>query len=50
VEFQIPSDCEPSDERNPNDRTLWRLTASAKVPGIDYSATFEVPVFKTTPN
>ncbi len=50
VEFQIPSDCEPSDERNPNDRTLWRLTASAKVPGIDYSVAFEVPVFKTAPN
>ena len=47
VEFQIPYDCRPSDERNADDQTLWRLTAAAEVPGIDYAATFEVPVFKT---
>ena len=47
VEFQIPYDCQPSDDRNPDDQTLWRLTAAAEVPGIDYAATFEVPVFKT---
>jgi hypothetical protein len=47
VEIQIPSNCRPSDERNPDDQTLWRLTVAAKVPGIDYSATFLVPVFET---
>jgi len=47
VVFQIPYDCRPSDEQTPNDQTLWRLTASAEVPGIDYAATFLVPVFKT---
>lgn len=47
VIFQVPADCQPSDDRDANDQTLWRLTASAKVPGIDYSATFEVPVFAT---
>lgn len=26
---------------------LWRLTVDAEVPGIDYSATFDVPVFVT---
>ncbi len=46
VEFQIPADCHPSDERNSDDQTLWRLTSAAKVPGIDFSATFVVPVFK----
>ncbi len=46
VEFQIPADCRPSDERNSDDQTLWRLTAAANVPGIDYSVTFVVPVFK----
>ena len=47
VVFQIPADCRPSDDRDASDKTLWRLITSAKVPGIDYSATFEVPVFTT---
>ncbi len=47
VVFQIPADCKPCDDADPNDQIVWRLTASAKVPGIDYSATFEAPVFKT---
>jgi len=50
VEFPIPFACHPSDGRNSNDQTLWRLTARAAVPGIDYAATFEVPVFKTADN
>jgi hypothetical protein len=47
VSFQIPPGAEESDDRNPRDRTIWRLEARAKVPGIDYKATFEVPVFRT---
>ena len=50
VVFEIPADREPSDESNPNDQIVWRLTASAKVPGIDYSANFDVPVFRTAEN
>jgi hypothetical protein len=45
VVFQIPIDCLPSDSQDANDKTVWRLTASARVPGMDYAATFEVPVF-----
>ncbi len=45
VVFPIPGDCWPSDSVNADDQTVWRLTASARVPGIQYSATFEVPVF-----
>ncbi len=45
--FQIPYECRPTDETDPNNQTVWRLGASAKTPGLDYSATFEVPVFKT---
>ena len=47
VAFDIPYDCQPSDERNADDQIVWRLTAAAEVPGIDYTATFEVPIFKT---
>ena len=47
VEFAIPFDSRPTDEAKTNDRVLWRLEVSADVPGVDYHATFEVPVFRT---
>jgi len=37
-----------SDDSNSNNRILWRLDAGAKVPGVDYFAQFEVPVFRTS--
>ena len=47
VAFAIPADAAPSDSRQSGDRTLWRLEVSAEVPGVDYAAVFEVPVFRT---
>ena len=47
VAFRIPADAAGSDSTNPNDQTVWRLTLSANVPGVDYHASFEVPVFRT---
>lgn len=47
VLFSIPFDCQQTNEENPNDSIFWRLDAEAAVPGVDYSARFEVPVFKT---
>lgn len=47
VLFSIPYECLPTDEANARDQTIWRLKVSAKTPGLDYSSTFEVPVFKT---
>jgi hypothetical protein len=47
VRFRLPSDVLPSDDTNSNDRIVWRLQIGAAVPGVDYSATFEVPVFRT---
>lgn len=47
VTFVIPADAAPSDPRQSGDRTLWRLEISAEVPGVDYAAAFEVPVFRT---
>jgi hypothetical protein len=41
----IPADATPSDDRDPNNRVIWRLTGSAEVPGVDFQAKFEVPVF-----
>ena len=47
VRFQIPYDCEQTNDTNPNNRILWRLEIHAAVAGIDYDAKFEVPVFRT---
>lgn len=47
VAFAIPADAAPSDPGRSDDRTLWRLEVSAGVPGVDYAAGFEVPVFRT---
>ncbi len=47
VAFAIPPDAVPCDATRASDRTLWRLAISADVPGVDYAATFEVPVFRT---
>src|SRR3954470_1932735 len=47
VRFQLPPDVEPTVSDNPNDRVIWQLQLSASVPGVDYDATFEVPVFHT---
>ena len=47
VAFPLPADAAPCDDANRRNRVLWRLTVSAEVPGIDYAASFEVPVFHT---
>jgi len=47
VAFAIPADAAPSDPGQASDGTLWRLDVTADVPGVDYAASFEVPVFRT---
>jgi hypothetical protein len=41
----VPSEGKSCDIRNPRDQILWRLEAAAELPGIDYAASFELPVF-----
>ncbi|MGZ8398359.1 MAG: hypothetical protein ACXWWN_04905 [Gemmatimonadales bacterium] len=48
VAFRLPADAEPCDGTDSNNRVLWRLRLSATVPGVDYEAQFEVPVFRTS--
>ncbi|MCU0787632.1 MAG: hypothetical protein MUC91_05485 [Verrucomicrobia bacterium] len=43
--FNIPFDQPQSLSGNP--AILWRLEVNADVPGVDYAAQFEVPVFRT---
>ena len=47
VLFAIPYNCRPTDETHSNNQTIWRLKVAARVPGIDYAAAFDVPVFQT---
>jgi len=45
VSFYVPYDCHPTDQTA---GYSWKLQAQAEVPGIDFLADFEVPVFKTS--
>jgi len=47
VRISVPFDARPTERINENNSILWRLEASAEVPGVDFSTTFEIPVFKT---
>jgi hypothetical protein len=47
VRFRIPYDASPTAQINESTRVFWKLDASADVPGVDFSAAFEIPVFKT---
>jgi hypothetical protein len=47
VLFKIPFDAKETNEENSNDKIIWRVKVSADVPGVDYSAHFEIPVFRT---
>ena len=50
VRFAIPADRRATDDTDPDDQIVWRLNTRAELPGVDFAAQFEVPVFKTTPS
>lgn len=45
--FYIPRDCRPTTLDDSSDRIVWRLEVTADIPGVDFKATYEVPVFVT---
>jgi hypothetical protein len=47
VAYNLPVDATATNTENPSDQIVWRLEAWAEVPGVDYRAQFEVPVFRT---
>jgi hypothetical protein len=47
VRFRLGPDLTPTDDADLDDRIVWRLELTAGVPGVDYGARFEVPVFRT---
>jgi hypothetical protein len=46
-QFATPPDSHPTDDQDFYNRYLWRLSASAELPGVDYAAQFDLPVFQT---
>lgn len=46
VAFYIPPDCRETASDNANNMVIWRLKVTAKDAGVDYTAKFDVPVFK----
>jgi hypothetical protein len=47
VLFAIPFDCPETTRPGQTGEIHWRLDVAARVPGVDYQAKFDVPVFKT---
>jgi hypothetical protein len=47
VLFHIPGDVAETDIRNMDNAIQWKLDIRADIPGIDYEAQFDVPVFRT---
>lgn len=45
--FTIPESASSTDLLNMRDAIVWRLEVQGEVPGVDYSASFDVPVFHT---
>lgn len=44
VEINVPAEAPASDTTEAHRKIYWRLTVDAELPGVDYSATFDVPV------
>ncbi len=47
IAFQVPYDCEPTDDGDSDNQRIWKLEVKAEVLGVDYHVEFEVPVFRT---
>jgi hypothetical protein len=43
--FDIPEGVRETSVGYPNPRVVWTITATAKVPGVDYYSSFDIPVF-----
>ncbi len=47
VDMHIPYDQPGTDEEDPADSIVWRLHAQAALPGVNFAARYEPPVFQT---
>jgi len=44
-EFLIPADRPPSTPEKKDARVIWEVEVAARLPGVDFVSTFEIPVF-----
>ncbi len=47
IRFQLPTDQPETSDPTAKSSVFWRLDISSDIPGIDYQASFELPVFDT---
>ena len=48
LDFRLPHGLPESDPRRASESPVWALKVHARVPGVDYEARFELPVFRTS--
>lgn len=48
--FRLEDDAKLTDNSNSRDNLLWRLDCGAQIPGVDFIATFELPVVDGQPD
>jgi len=47
VAFRIPPEAESTDHHDSSNAVAWKLEVEAKEPGVDYHASFELPIYRT---
>jgi hypothetical protein len=47
VAIRIPDDAPSTDHSDASDELAWQLEVRAETPGLDYRATFELPIYRT---
>lgn len=47
IEFPIDADVLQSDESDLDNKIIWRVLIAAEIPGVDYDASFDVPVYRS---
>jgi len=47
IEARLPGDRPEASDEDSDERVLWQLEVTSEEPGVDYKATFELPVFDT---
>ncbi|MCF6263259.1 MAG: DUF3592 domain-containing protein [Xanthomonadales bacterium] len=47
IRFQLPADQPETSEPTAKSSVFWRMDISSDIPGVDYQASFELPVFDT---
>jgi len=49
IYFNIPPDFPPTELIPADDRILWQINITSEVPGVNYAAKFEIPVYPYNP-